>query len=170
MNTESAGRLHGPAGNLDSPSLRSNGATDGPASQMPRAPRLDSVRVYVAPGEAPDVAEAIETSLNTIEVDHLSEVRPGEEPAILLLSRGLVGIGSGPDFNAIPEHVVVVAVDGGARRLAESADRLFLSLEDLTGTRALARALRAAAHHSLALLTVDQLSGGRGTSLSAHTS
>lgn len=169
MNAEPAGRLQGPAGNLDSPRLRSNGATDSPASQVPRAPRLESVRVYVAPGEAPDVAEAIETSLNTIEVDHLSEVQPGQEPAILLLSRGLVGAGSGPDFNAMPQHVVVVAVDGGARRLAESADRLFLSLEDLTGTRALARALRAAAHHSLALLTVDQLSGGRGTSLSTQT-
>lgn len=106
------------------------------------------VRVFAAPGESPDVVEALGREVPITEVDHLSQVHPGPVPAVLLLSAGLVDEGSGGVLVSLPPQVVVLATDARGRRLAQSAGRLFLAAEDLSGEAGLRRGLAAAAAHA----------------------
>lgn len=114
---------------------------------------MDSLLVYIAPGESPDLLELVEVPLETREIGALGEADPGERPAILFLSRGLLKGISRTEWETLPAHVAVVASDAQARGEAEKAGRLFLSMEDLKGDGpSLTRALRSAVRHSAALL------------------
>jgi hypothetical protein len=119
---------------------------------------LAGVRVYVAPGEGPDVADALGRELDVTEVDHLSLVPGDEVPGVLLLSAALVASGGGAELQRLPSHVAVLAIDTRGRRLAESAGRLFLAAEELAGEAGLWRGLRAAAAHARACLRGERLS------------
>lgn len=116
---------------------------------------LDGIAIYTAPGETPDLEDALGCELHAVEVDHLSEVRPGREPAILVLSAALVDNGTGADLLDLPPHVVVVATDDRARRLGESTGRLFMAAEELSGEAGLRRGMAAAASHAVACRTLE---------------
>lgn len=120
------------------------------------------LRIYIAPGEGADMAEALGRDLDVIEVEHLSLVEPGDAPAVLLLSAGLAEAGGGSALQALPSHVVVLAVDARGRQLAESTNRLFLAAEHLAGEDGLWRGLRAAAVHARACLALGRHRGETG--------
>ena len=130
------------------------------------------LRVYTAPGEAADLQEMLrDDGVEFAEVGHIDEMRSAEDPAVLFLSRGLLGGGGSLDSIAgLPAHVVVVAADDGARSAATEAGRLFLAAPELApGDAPLARALRCAGRHAEALLEVARLRarvGHTGTELS----
>ncbi len=111
-------------------------------------------RVYIAPGESPDLGDIVPEELEMVEIASLSHVEDGDFPAVLYLTRALTeGEGVGRELRDIPDHVVVVAGDTGGRILANSVSRLFLSTEDFgPDGRTLLRVLTAASQHSEALL------------------
>lgn len=117
---------------------------------------LGAVRLVGAPGESPDVAEAVGRDVEIHEIDHLAGIDPVDGPAVLLLSGGLAGEGAGALLQRVSPPVSVVAVDGRGRQLARSAGRLFLAAEELLGERGLLRGLEAAAAHALASFALDE--------------
>lgn len=125
-------------------------------------PPIRRPQIFIAPGESPDLLEMVRLQVDVEEAERLDGIRPGNRPAVLFLSRGLLR-GLGPaEWEALPYHVVVVAGDSQSRGEAERAGRLFLSMEDFRGDRrSLHRVLRAAARHSSLLLAVARLRKSR---------
>lgn len=110
-------------------------------------------RIFIAPGESPDLLELLDESAEVEEVAALSQADPGEDPAVLFLSRSLTVSATSPEWDGLPAHVAVIAADAQARGEAEKAGRLFLSMEDLRGDGpGVQRVLRAAGRYSAALL------------------
>lgn len=110
------------------------------------------LRIFIAPGESPDLLELLEVPVEVEEVAALSQADPGDGPAVLFLSRSLAVNAASPEWQALPAHVAVIASDAQARGEAEKAGRLFLAMEDLRGDgESLERILRAATRYSAAL-------------------
>lgn len=111
-------------------------------------------RIYIAPGESPDLGDTVGEDLEMVEIASMSHIEDDDCPAVLYLTRALTeGEGVGRELRDVPAHVVVVAGDAGGRILANSVCRLFLSTEDFgPGGQALQRVLTAASRHSQALL------------------
>ncbi len=108
-------------------------------------------RIYTAPGEAADLHEMLDDDgVEFAEIDHIDELRGLDRPAVLFLSRGLLGTGGTLEAIAdLPSHVVVVAADDGARSAAIQMRRLFLAAPELApGAAPLRRALLGAGDHA----------------------
>ncbi len=118
---------------------------------------MDATRIYIGPGEAPDLGEAVPGHLDVEEIAAISQVEELDRPGVLYLTRALtVGEKSGRALLQLPNHVVVIAGDAGGRTLAESVGRLFLAAEDFPPDgKALGRVLAAAGEHSRALLSAQ---------------
>lgn len=122
----------------------------------------DALRLYTAAGESADLQETLDAEgVEFVEVGDLDELRSVPRPAVLFLSRGLLGGGGTHEaLKALPAHVVVVAADDGARSAADQADRLFLAAPDLApGEAALLRALRSAGRHAEAEAERERMGG-----------
>lgn len=109
------------------------------------------MRIYTAAGEAADLQEMLGADgIELCEISDLDELHAVPDPAVLFLSRGLLGGGGTHEsLGSLPPHIVVVAADDGARSAAGQADRLFLAAPDLApGDAPLLRALRSASRHA----------------------
>lgn len=121
------------------------------------------LRIFIAPGESPDLLELLDVPVEVEEVATLSQVDPGQGPGVLFLSRSLSVSAASPEWQALPGHVAVIAADTQARGEAEKAGRLFLAMEDLRGDGgSLQRVLRAATRYSAALLRAGRDGGLEG--------
>lgn len=111
-------------------------------------------RVFTAPGESPDLLESVRSMLEVEEIDSLARIGSVDPvPTVLFMSRSLLaGMGPG-EWATLPAHVAVIASDADARRSAEGAGRLFLSMEDFRSEfGSLDRLITAAGAYSAALL------------------
>lgn len=109
------------------------------------------MKIYTAAGEAADLQEMLGVDgIELFEISDLDELCAITDPAVLFLSRGLLGGGGTHEsLSALPAPIVVVAADDGARSAADQADRLFLAAPDLApGQAPLLRALRSASRHA----------------------
>lgn len=116
---------------------------------------MKTLRIYTAPGESPDLLESLRLAAEVEEIDSLDRIarRDAPVPTVLFMSRSLLtGMEKG-EWALLPAHVAVIAADADARKSAEGAGRLFLSMEDFRSEHgSLDRLIAAAGAHSAALL------------------
>jgi HD-GYP domain-containing protein (c-di-GMP phosphodiesterase class II) len=125
-----------------------------------KAKAKPSFLVFTGPAGTPGAIAALGSSVEFRPVGRPARADPGDLPGVLILSsemdlsRGLA---------ELPAHVVVLAADDGARRVAEREGRLFLATTDVSSDEALLRALRSAAHLSWSLLAQTRASAQLGS-------
>jgi HD-GYP domain-containing protein (c-di-GMP phosphodiesterase class II) len=121
------------------------------------------LKVFAPPGELADLLEAVRRPLDGEEIASLTQVPHHDGPVVVVMSRALLKGMSPEEWEALPPHAALVSTDTQSRGEAEKAGRLFIGLEDLERGRpgAVARALRAAARHSAALLAEARASASR---------
>ena len=103
--------------------------------------------VFSPPGEVPEALQPLGEGegIDIVQISDLTDVETGARPAVLILTAELVK----RDLLAlVPRHVMVLAKGPEARAAADSIDRLFLDLGDLSGGEAQLRAIRSAARAS----------------------
>ena len=101
--------------------------------------------VFSPPGEVPEVLHPLGEGVDIVQISDLADVEAGGQPAVLILTAELA---EGDLLALVPKHVTVLAKGPEARAAADSIDRLFLDLDDLSGAEAQLRAIRSAARAS----------------------
>ena len=109
--------------------------------------------LFSRPGEVPEALHALGEGVDIVRISELADVEAGAQPAVLILTAELV---EGDLLASVPKHVTVLAKGPEARAAADSIDRLFLDLDDLSGTEAQLRAMRSAARASATELARSQ--------------
>lgn len=98
--------------------------------------------VFTGPSGGPDSLSGLGDRVEQRPIASPAAADPGDQPAVLLLTSAM-DLASG--LEAVPEHVVVIAMDEPAARTAEREGRLFATAEDFKSDDGLLRSLRAAA-------------------------
>ena len=106
---------------------------------------MSTLTVFSPPGDVPEAAQALEGEIDIVRISSLSEVGATAHPAVLILTAELADKKDG--LVSVPQHVTLLTKGPEARAAADSIDRLFLDLDDLSGERAL-RVIRSAARAS----------------------
>ena len=101
--------------------------------------------LFSSSGEVPEGLHALRDGVDVVRMSRLSEVKADARPAVLILTAELA---EDDGLASVPTHVTVLAKGPEARAAAESVDRLFLDLDDLSGGEARLRAIRSAARAS----------------------
>ena len=101
--------------------------------------------VFSPPGELPEALHPLGEGVDIVQISELADVEAGAQPALLILTAELA---EGDLLASVPRHVTVLAKGPEARAAADSIDRLFLDLDDLSGEEAQLRAIRSAARAS----------------------
>ena len=109
--------------------------------------------LFARPGEVPEAQHALGEGVDIVQISELADVEAGAQPAVLILTAELV---EGDLLASVPKHVTVLAKGPEARAAADSIDRLFLDLDDLSGADAQLRAIRSAARASATELARSQ--------------
>ena len=109
--------------------------------------------VFSPPGEVPEVLHPLGEGVDIVQISDLADVEAGGQPAVLILTAELA---EGDLLALVPKHVTVLAKGPEARAAADSIDRLFLDLDDLSGAEAQLRAIRSAARASATELARSQ--------------
>ena len=119
--------------------------------------------VFSASDEIPEALRALEDGVDIVPISDLADVETDAQPAVLILTAQLA---EGDLLASVPKHVMVLAKGPEARAAADSIDRLFLDLDDLSSAEAQLRAFRSAARTSAtelarsnAALQLDELRG-----------
>jgi len=114
-------------------------------------------------GKIPEALHPMRDAVDMVRISSLAEVKADESPAVLILTAELA---EDDGLASVPTHVTVLAKGPEARAAADSIDRLFLDLDDLSSAEAQLRAIRSAARasatefaRSKAALQLDQLRG-----------
>ena len=108
---------------------------------------------FSPPGEVPEVLHPLGEGVDIVQISDLADVEAGGQPAVLILTAELA---EGDLLALVPKHVTVLAKGPEARAAADSIDRLFLDLDDLSGAEAQLRAIRSAARASATELARSQ--------------
>ena len=101
--------------------------------------------LFSSSGEVPEGLHALRDGVDIVRISRLSEVKADARPAVLILTEELA---EDDGLASMPTHVTVLAKGPEARAAADSVDRLFLDLDDLSGGEAQLRAIRSAARAS----------------------
>jgi len=101
--------------------------------------------LFSSTGEVPEGLHALRDGVDIVRISRLSEVKADGRPAVLILTAELT---EDHGLASMPTHVTVLAKGPEARAAADSVDRLFLDLDDLSGGEAQLRAIRSAARAS----------------------
>ena len=101
--------------------------------------------LFSSSGEVPEGLHALRDGVDIVRISRLSEVKTDARPAVLILTAELA---EDDGLVSVPTHVTVLAKGPEARAAADSVDRLFLDLDDLSGGEAQLRAIRSAARTS----------------------
>ena len=109
--------------------------------------------LFSRPGEVPEAIHPLGEGVDIVQISELADVEAAAQPAVLILTPELV---EGDLLASVPRHVTVLAKGPEARAAADSIDRLFLDLDDLSGTEAQLRAIRSAARASATELARSQ--------------
>jgi HD-GYP domain-containing protein (c-di-GMP phosphodiesterase class II) len=119
--------------------------------------------VFSASDEIPEALRALEDGVDIVPISDLADVETDAQPAVLILTAELA---ESDLLASVPKHVMVLAKGPEARAAADSIDRLFLDLDDLSSAEAQLRAFRSAARTSAtelarsnAALQLDELRG-----------
>ncbi len=83
--------------------------------------------------------------VDIVRISDLTALEAKDQPAVLVLTAELA---EGDLLESVPRHVIVLAKGPEARAAADSIDRLFLDLDDLSGAEAQLRTIRSAARVS----------------------
>ena len=101
--------------------------------------------VFSPPADIPEALHPLGDGVDIVQISDLAAVEAGAQPAVLILTAELA---EGDLLTSVPRHVTVLAKGPEARATADSIDRLFLDLDDLSGAEAQLRAIRSAARIS----------------------
>ena len=101
--------------------------------------------LFSSTGEVPEGLHALRDGVDIVRISRLSEVKADGRPAVLILTAELT---EDHGLASMPTHVTVLAKGPEASAAADSVDRLFLDLDDLSGGEAQLRAIRSAARAS----------------------
>ena len=101
--------------------------------------------LFSSSGEVPEGLHALRDGVDVVRISGLSEVKADARPAVLILTAELA---EDDGLVSVPTHVTVLAKGAEARAAADSVDRLFLDLDELSGGEAQLRAIRSAARTS----------------------
>ena len=119
--------------------------------------------VFSPPDQVPEALHPLGDDVDIVQISDLTAVEAEAQPAVLILTAELT---EGDLLESVPRHVTVLAKGPEARAAADSIDRLFLDLDDLSGAEAQLRAIRSAARVSASELArsnvasqLDQLRG-----------
>lgn len=110
--------------------------------------------VFSPPREVPEALHQLGEGVDIVHISDLAKVEAGDQPAVLILTTGLA---EDDLLESVPRHVIVLAKGPAARAAADSIDRLFLDLDDLSGAEAQLRAIRSAARASATELARSQV-------------
>ena len=109
--------------------------------------------VFSPPGDVPEALQALGDGIDIVRISGLAEVEAPTCPAVLILTAELA---EGDGLALVPKHVTLLTKGPQARAAADSIDRLFLDLDDLSGEEAQLRAIRSAARASATELARSQ--------------
>ena len=101
--------------------------------------------VFSPPGEVPEALHPLGDAVDIVRISDLAAVEADAQPAVLIFSAELA---ERDLLSSVPRHVTVLAKGPEARAAADSIDRLFLDLDDLSSAEAQLRAIRSAARVS----------------------
>ena len=101
--------------------------------------------LFSSSGEVPEGLHAVRDGVDIVRISRLSEVKADARPAVLILTAELA---EDDGLVSVPTHVTVLAKGAEARAAADSVDRLFLDLDELSDGEAQLRAVRSAARTS----------------------
>ena len=107
---------------------------------------MTSFFIYAPGGEVPQAATDLGDAVEIREVTGLASVEDTDLPIVVTLTGTLVQ--GGGTLSGLPQHAIILSLDGEGREAAEGADRLFLDLGDLANPEAQMRAIRSAARAS----------------------
>ncbi|GMR11889.1 MAG: HD family phosphohydrolase [Gemmatimonadota bacterium] len=102
--------------------------------------------IYAQAESVPPSVTSLGDAVEVRELSDLASVEDTDLPTVVLLDGSLVQ--DGGELSALPQHAMLLSVDGEAREAAENADLLFLDLADLADPQAQLRAIRSAARAS----------------------
>ena len=105
--------------------------------------------LFTFSGEVPEALHALRDEVDIVRISRLSDVKADARPAVLILTAELA---EDDGLVLVPTHVTVLAKGPEASTAAESLNRLFLDLDDLSIGEAQLRAIRSAARLSAAEL------------------
>ena len=97
--------------------------------------------VFSPPDQVPEALHLLGEDIDIVQISDLTAVEAEARPAVLILTEELA---EGDLLESLPRHVTVLARGPEARAAADSIDRLFLDLDDLSGAEAQLRAIRSA--------------------------
>ncbi len=101
--------------------------------------------VFSPSGDVPEAVDALDAEIDIVRISDLSEVDAPAHPTVLILTAELA---EEDRLALVPKHVTILTKGPEARAIANSIDRLFLDLDDLSGGKAQLRAVRSAARAS----------------------
>ena len=101
--------------------------------------------VFSPPDQIPEALRPLGDDVDIVPISDLTAVEAEAQPAVLILTAELA---EGDLLESVPRHVTVLAKGPEARAAADSIERLFLDLDDLSGEEAQLRAIRSAARVS----------------------
>ena len=133
---------------------------------------MSSFIVFSPRNQVPEALDPLGDRADIVEISDLTEVAGEPQPAVLILTAELADA----DLRqSVPRHVAVLAKGPEARAAADSINRLFLDLDDLSDAEAQLRAIRSAARVSANELArsnvasqLDELRGDLRRSLSTR--
>jgi HD-GYP domain-containing protein (c-di-GMP phosphodiesterase class II) len=101
--------------------------------------------IFAPPDRVPKALDSLGDGVAIVPISDLTDVEAGAQPAVLILTAELA---DGDLLESVPRHVTVLANGPEARTAADSIDRLFLDIDDLSDADAQLRAIRSAARVS----------------------
>ena len=106
---------------------------------------MSSFIVFSPGNQVPEALDPLGDGADIVEISDLTEVAGEPQPAVLILTAELADADL---LQSVPRHVAVLAKGPEARAAADSINRLFLDLDDLSDAEAQLRAIRSAARVS----------------------
>ena len=106
---------------------------------------MSSFIVFSPRNQVPEALDPLGDGADIVEISDLTEVAGEPQPAVLILTAELADADL---LQSVPRHVAVLAKGPEARAAADSINRLFLDLDDLSDAEAQLRAIRSAARVS----------------------
>ena len=106
---------------------------------------MSSFIVFSPRNQVPEALDPLGDGADIVEISDLTEVAGEPQPAVLILTAELADADL---LQSVPRHVAVLANGPEARAAADSINRLFLDLDDLSDAEAQLRAIPSAARVS----------------------
>ena len=110
--------------------------------------------VLSTPDQVPEALRSLGNGVDIVHISDLTAVEAEAQPAVLILTAELADADL---LESVRWHVTVLVKGPEARAAADSIDRLFLDLDDLSGAEAQLRAIRSAARVSASELAQSKV-------------